>query len=141
MVLVSKLCREVGLDQARLRCDHLNPSRSFKDRSASVGIAWALEQGCPGVGCASSGNAAGAAATYAARAGLPAYIVVSSGAPKSKLSVPIAHGARAFRGRGDFSRAFTAAREAALEVGLANLTTCVNCYAWEGNKSVAYELF
>jgi len=47
-----------------------------------------------------------------------------------------------FRVTGDFSRAFAAAREAALEVGLANLTTTyVNCYAWEGNKSVAYELY
>ncbi|HLL51036.1 MAG TPA: pyridoxal-phosphate dependent enzyme, partial [Thermomicrobiales bacterium] len=97
---------------------------------------------CPGVICASSGNAAGAAATYAARAGLPAYLVVSSRAPKSKLSAPTAHGARVFRVTGDFSRAFAAAREAALEVGLANLTTTyVNCYAWEGNKSVAFELY
>ena len=33
-------------------------------------------------------------------------------------------------------------REAAAEAGLANLTTTyVNCYAYEGNKSVAYELY
>ncbi len=138
----SKVGRRIGMEELWFKCDHLNPSGSFKDRSAAVGIARAREQGCTGIICASSGNAASAAATYAARAGLPAYLVVSSRAPKSKLSASVAHGARVFRVAGDFSRAFAAAREAAAEVGLANLTTTyVNCYACEGNKSVAYELY
>src|SRR5918995_368543 len=142
LVRASKAAQQIGVEEAWCKCDHLNPSGSFKDRSAAVGVAWARERGCPGVICASSGNAAGAAATYAARAGLPAYLVVSSRAPKSKLSVPTAHGARVFRVAGDFSRAFAVVREAAVEVGLANLTTTyVTCYAWEGNKSVAYELY
>ena len=142
LVPASKVGRKIGLEKAWFKCDHLNPSGSFKDRSAAVGIAWALERRCPGVICASSGNAAGAAATYAARAGLPAYLVVSSRAPKSKLSAATSHGARTFRVAGDFSRAFAVTREAAAEAGLANLTTTyVNCYAYEGNKSVAYELY
>jgi threonine synthase len=69
-------------------------------------------------------------------------VVISSRAPKSKLAVAVAHGARVFSVAGDFSRAFAAAREAAAEVGLVNVTTTyVNCYAYEGNKSVAYELY
>jgi threonine synthase len=77
-----------------------------------------------------------------ARAGLAAYVVVSSGVPKSKLSLATAHGALAFSVAGDFSRAFAAAREAAAQVGMVNVTTTyVNCYAYEGNKSVAYELY
>jgi threonine synthase len=142
LVRAPKVGRRVGVEGLWLKCDHLNPSGSFKDRSAAVGVAWARERGCPGVVCASSGNAAGAAATYAARAGLPAYIVVSSRTPKSKLATPIAHGARAFRVAGDFSQAFAAARQAAARLGLANVTTTyINCYACEGNKSVAYELY
>jgi threonine synthase len=141
LVRISKATQQIGVE-AWCKCDHLNPSGSFKDRSAAVGVAWARERGYPGVICASSGNAAGAAATYAARAGLPAYVVVSSRAPKSKLSMATAHGARAFSVAGDFSRAFAAAQEAAAEVGLVNVTTTyVNCYAYEGNKSVAYELY
>jgi threonine synthase len=142
LVPASKVGRKIGLEKVWFKCDHLNPSGSFKDRSAAVGVAWALEQGCPGVICASSGNAAGAAATYAARAGLHAYLVVSSRAPSTKLSAATLHGARTFRVAGDFSRAFAVAREAAAEAGLANLTTTyINCYACEGNKSVAYELY
>src|SRR5215217_822441 len=142
LVRTPKVGRRIGVEMLLCKCDHLNPSGSFKDRSAAVGVAWAKEQGCPGVICASTGNAAGAAATYAARAGLPAYLVVSSRAPKSKLSAAMAHGARVFSIADDFSGAFAAAREAAAEVGLANVTTTyVNCYAYEGYKSVAYELY
>jgi threonine synthase len=142
LVRASRAGRKIGMERLWFKCEHLNPSGSFKDRSAAVGVAWARERGCRGVICASSGNAAGAAATYAARAGLPAYLVVSSRAPASKLTGSLAHGARAFRVAGDFSRAFAAAREAAERVGLANLTTTyVSCYACEGNKSVAYELY
>jgi threonine synthase len=73
---------------------------------------------------------------------LPAYLVVSDRTPASKLSAANLQGARTFRVAGDFSRAFAAAREAAAEAGLANLTTTyINCYACEGNKSVAYELY
>lgn len=134
--------RWVGVGEVLCKCEHLNPSGSFKDRSAAVGVAWALDQGCPSVICASSGNAGGATATYAARAGLPAYLVVSSEAPKSKLNTAMAHGARVFRTGRNFSDAFAAARDAAARLGLANLTTTyVNCYACEGNKSVAYELY
>jgi threonine synthase len=142
LIHISKAAQQIGVKEAWCKCDHLNPSGSFKDRSAAVGVAWACEWGYPGVICASSGNAAGAAATYAARAGLPAYVVVSSRAPKSKLGVAVAHGARVFSVAGDFSHAFAAAREAAAEIGLVNVTTTyVNCYAYEGNKSVAYELY
>ncbi len=142
LVPASKAARKLGLKNVWFKCDHLNPSGSFKDRSAAVGTAWAIERGCQGVICASSGNAAGAAATYAARAGLPAYLIVSARAPMSKLSAATSHGARTFQVAGDFSRAFAVAREAAAEVGLANLTTTyINCYACEGNKSVAYELY
>ena len=142
LVRISKAAQQIGVEEAWCKCDHLNPSGSFKDRSAAVGVAWARERGYPGVICASSGNAAGATATYAARAALPAYVVVSSRAPKSKLGVAVAHGARVFSVAGDFSRAFATAREAAAEVGLVNVTTTyVNCYAYEGNKSVAYELY
>jgi threonine synthase len=142
LIRAPKVGHRIGVENLWCKCDHLNPSGSFKDRSAAVGVAWAKEQGCPGVICASTGNAAGAAATYAARAGLPAYLVVSSRAPRSKLSGAVAHGARVFSIADDFSGAFAAAREAAAEVGLANVTTTyVNCYAYEGYKSVAYELY
>lgn len=91
--------------------------------------------------CTSSGNAGGATATYAARAGMPAYLAVPSGAPTSKPRAARSHGATVFGVAENFSDAFAAARHTAARLGLANLTTSyVDCYTCEGDKPVAYEL-
>ena len=129
-------------ESVRFKLDHLNPSGSFKDRSVSVGVAWAVEDGAPGVVCASSGNAAGSVATYAARAGLPAVIIAPAETPEPKLASIEAHGARLLCVSGHFSRSFALAREVARLLSWVNLTTTfVNPWACEGLKSVAYELF
>ncbi len=132
------------LDTPDLWCklDHLNPSGSFKDRCVVVGMAHALERGAEAVVCASSGNAAGSVATYAARAGVPAVILIPASTPAPKVAVAMAHGALVFRVEGDFSRSFQLARQLGHVKGWVNLTTTfVNAVAIEGNKSVAYELF
>lgn len=142
LVPAGLLGAEIGIRDLWCKLDHLNPSGSFKDRSVAVGMAWALEAGAKAVLCASSGNAAGSTATYAARAGLPAVIFVPAGAPTPKLALALAHGAHVFRVPGDFSRAFNLARQAARALGWVNLsTTYVNGWAVEGTKSVAYELY
>lgn len=142
LVRSQRTWQHLGIKDVWYKSDHLNPSGSFKDRSAALGVAWAAENGFRGVICASSGNAAGAAATYASRAGLPSYVVVSAKTPASKLQVIGAHGAKIFKVGANFSEAFMMAREAARALGLANLTTTyVNAYAVEANKSVAFEIF
>lgn len=134
--------RDMGIADFRCKLDYLNPSGSFKDRGVAVGVAKAVETGSPAIVCASSGNAAGSAVTFASRAGLPAVIFVPEATPAPKLMMAMAYGARVFRVRGSYSCAFSLAREAARRMGWANVTTTyVNPYAVEGNKSVAYELY
>lgn len=57
-----------------------NPSWSFKDRLASVAVSWAKKIGAKVIATASSGNAGAAAASYAARAGLPCVVLTFRGA-------------------------------------------------------------
>ncbi len=57
-----------------------NPTWSFKDRLASVAVSWAAFIGAGVVGTSSSGNAGAAAASYAARAGLPCVVLTFKGA-------------------------------------------------------------
>ena len=57
-----------------------NPSWSFKDRLASVAVSWAKKIGAEVVATSSSGNAGAAAASYAARAGLPCVVLTFRGA-------------------------------------------------------------
>ena len=57
-----------------------NPTWSFKDRLASVAVSWAASIGARVIATSSSGNAGAAAASYAARAGLPCVVLTFKGA-------------------------------------------------------------
>ncbi|PSK86939.1 threonine synthase [Murinocardiopsis flavida] len=130
-----------AVEHLMFKLDHLNPSGSFKDRATAVGVAQAVWQRAQAVVCASSGNAAGSTAAYAARAGLPAIVLMPEAVPPGKAAIARAHGAIVLRVRGDYSNAFRAARELAARFGWINLTTTyVNPVAVAGLKSAGYEL-
>ena len=71
MRLGKRIQEELGVTSAEVKCEHLNPTGSFKDRIASVAVSLAVERGLSGLAGTSSGNGGAAAAAYAARAGLP----------------------------------------------------------------------
>ncbi len=60
--------------------------------------------------CASTGNTSASAAAYAARAGLPAIVLVAESAARGKLIQARALGARVLAVRGSFDQALDAAR-------------------------------
>ncbi|MCK5587886.1 MAG: pyridoxal-phosphate dependent enzyme, partial [Candidatus Lokiarchaeota archaeon] len=66
----------IGLKNLYVKNDTLNPTGSFKDRPASVGVSKCIEFGIDVVGCASTGNLAAAVAAHAAVAGLKCFILV-----------------------------------------------------------------
>ena len=79
-----------------LKWEGANPTGSFKDRGMTVAVTRARERGAPGVVCASTGNTAASAAAYAARAGLPAVIVLPKGAvARGKLAQHLVNGTAA----------------------------------------------
>ena len=63
-----------------LKWEGANPTGSFKDRGMTVAVSKAVEAGARAVVCASTGNTAASAATYAARAGITAVILQPAGA-------------------------------------------------------------
>jgi len=119
-----------------------NPTASFKDRPASVGISKALELGYEIVTVSSSGNCAAATAGYAAKAGVKSYVFVPESTPVSKIDQVLTYGAEIIKVKGDCSNSFKLALEASKKFNWANLTsTYLNPYTLEGDKTVAYELF
>lgn len=125
-----------------LKDETRNPSGSFKDRLIAAGLGRALAMGVKGVVCASSGNAGAATAAYAARAGVPAIIVVPAHTPMGKVTQIAAHGAILLLVEGHYSRSYDLARALAEEHGFANLTTTfINPYAVAGLAQVGSELF
>lgn len=142
VVSAPALAERVGAGEVWLLLDHLEPTGSFKDRAAAAGVAHAVARGVSAVVCASSGNAAASAATYAARAGLRAVIVVPEATPSGKLAAISAHRPVLLAVPGDYSRSFALARRLCDEFGLTNLaTTYVNPVAVAALRSVAFDLY
>lgn len=78
---------------ARVKCEHLNPTGSFKDRIAAVALSLAGERSLRGVLGTSSGNGGAAAAAYGARAGLSVVLLALASTPAAKLDQIRAAGA------------------------------------------------
>ena len=57
-----------------VKYEGLNPTGSFKDRGMTMAVTKAVEEGSQAVICASTGNTSAAAAAYAARAGIKAFV-------------------------------------------------------------------
>ncbi|MHA2096273.1 MAG: threonine synthase, partial [Candidatus Hodarchaeales archaeon] len=85
-VRANKIAKKIGVKNLFLKLESMNPSGSFKDRPISVGVSKAKEIGSTTVTAASSGNAAAALATYAARSNLDAVVFVPEHAPNGKIA-------------------------------------------------------
>lgn len=124
-----------------LKDETRNPSGSFKDRLVSAAMARALSLGVGRVVCASSGNAGAATAAYAARAGIPAVIIVPAHTPLGKVTQIAAYGATLLLVEGHYSRSYDLALALAERHGFANLTTTfINPYAVAGLSAVGREI-
>lgn len=77
---------EIGLDELWFKLEYLNPTGSFKDRAAALGLSLAKEWGYVGVFTASSGNAAAATSAYSARANTKCLILIRDDVTSQKIS-------------------------------------------------------
>jgi threonine synthase len=124
-----------------LKDETVNPTGSFKDRHISAAVSRARELGTGGIVCASSGNAGASAAAYAARAGLPAIIVVPTHTPVEKLTQIAAYGAIMVKVDGHYSNSYQVAQDFAGRYNLANVTTTyVNPYGTAALSTIAHEV-
>ncbi len=132
----------MNLFNVYLKDETRNPTGSFKDRPISCAISKAREEGTDTVITSSSGNAGVAVASYAAKAGMKAIIVVPSTTPRNKLLSMVCSGAILLKIKGTISDCFNLARELARKYEWVNLTsTFLNPFATEGDKTIAYELY
>jgi threonine synthase len=123
-----------------LKWEGANPTGSFKDRGMALAVGRAAERGARGVICASTGNTAASAAAYAARAGLPALIIVPAGAvARGKLAQVVAAGGELREVKGSFDDAHALARRLAADEGWVNVNS-INPDRIEGQASAAREV-
>jgi len=139
LVRAPRLSEELGID-LRLKCEHLNPTGSFKDRGMAVAVERAAARGVRTVVCASTGNTAASAATYAARAGLRAAVLTPEGATAgAKRAQAHAAGAQVIEVRGTFDDALALCRELGERDGFM-LVNSLNPDRIDGQRSVVGEI-
>jgi threonine synthase len=145
LIKAVRLGEEMGLSNLLLKIETVCPSGSFKDRPICVGVSRAREDGAETVVAASSGNAAAAMSTYAAKGGLRAVVFVPEDAPAGKLIHLRTLGARVFRVRKveeGVDPTTTLLRAACDELGWTPTPSFgpFNCFQFEGTKSLGYEI-
>lgn len=130
----------VGLDELRLKHEGENPTGSFKDRGMTAGISMARRLGMQRVAVASTGNTSASAASYAAIAGMKAFVLIPDGQiAYGKLSQALAYGARTLQIRGDFDDAMRLVEEICDREGV-YLLNSINPFRIEGQKAIGFEI-
>lgn len=89
-----------GLPRLYFKNEGLNPTGSYKDRIASVGISTLRQLGMSAWATVSSGNAGAALSAYGAKAGADGYVFTLERAPRAKIAQIIAYGPRVMSVRG-----------------------------------------
>jgi threonine synthase len=123
-----------------VKYDGLNPTGSFKDRGMTMAISKAKEAGAKAVICASTGNTSAAAAAYAKRGGMNAFVLIPDGyVALGKLAQALLYGAEVLAIKGNFDRALEIVCEMAQTYPI-TLVNSVNPYRLEGQKTGAFEV-
>jgi threonine synthase len=136
-VIAARIGRDV---KVFLKYDGLNPTGSFKDRGMTMAISKAREAGSEAVICASTGNTSAAAAAYARRGGMRAFVLIPDGyVAQGKLAQALLYGAEVLAVQGNFDRALAIVREVADQYPV-TLVNSLNPYRLQGQKTAAFEV-
>jgi threonine synthase len=140
LLQAERLGRAIGLDRLYIKDESANPTASFKARGMAVAVSMALELGAGKLAVPSAGNAAGALAAYAAKAGLEAHIFMPKDTPAANIVECRQMGAHVTLIDGlitDCGRIVGERKEAE---GWFDVSTLKEPYRVEGKKTMGYEL-
>jgi threonine synthase len=131
---------KLGLSNIFLKDESTNPTGSFKARGLAASISKAKELGIERVIIPTAGNAGGAMAAYAARAGIKALIYMPKDTPRANIIESRIVGAEVVLVDGLISDAAGMVGEKARAEGWFDLSTFKEPYRMEGKKIMGYEL-
>jgi len=135
-----RLAAYLGVRDLLAKDEGQNPTGTFKARGLGMAITRARTLGARGLIVPSAGNAAGAAAVYAARAGLPCAVIVPRGTPSAAVVEALIAGAQVFTVEGSIGTAGAIVSQAAPRLGWLDLSTLKEPYRLEGKKTMGLEL-
>lgn len=132
--------RRLGLSNLYVKDESTNPTGSFKARGLSAAVSKARELGVEKVIIPTAGNAGGAMAAYAARAGIQALIYMPKDTPRANVEESRIAGAEVVLVDGLISDAAGMVGEKARSEGWFDVSTFKEPYRVEGKKIMGYEL-
>jgi threonine synthase len=130
----------LGCSALWVKDEGVNPTGSFKARGQTVAVSRALELGARTLAIPSAGNAGGAMAAYAARAGVPAHVFMPCDAPAANAAECVLYGARLHLVSGLIGDCGRLVRQGVMAHGWFDLSTLREPYRQEGKKTMGYEL-
>jgi len=140
LVPCPRLAETLGMDSLLIKDESRLPTGSFKSRGMAVAVSMARRFGVRRVAVPSAGNAGGALAAYAARAGMECYVFMPADTPAVNQYEAALHGARVFLVEGLISDCGRLVREGAEPMGWFDLSTLREPYRLEGKKTMGLEL-
>src|SRR5262245_29560774 len=141
LVHAERLGKRLGLGSLYIKDEGLNPTGSFKARGLSAAVTQARALGAKTLAIPTAGNAGGALAAYAARAGLAAVIVMPGDTPLANVLESRAFGADVRKLDGSIFDCGRYVAEQKDREGWFDVSTLKEPYRIEGKKTMAYELW
>ena len=135
-----RLGEKLGLSNLYIKDESLNPTASFKARGMSAAVSMAKELGVKKVAAPSAGNAAGALAAYAAKAGIEAFLFVPKDTPRACVVECEQLGANVTLVDGLITDCGKIVAERKDAEGWFDVSTLKEPYRVEGKKTMGYEL-
>jgi threonine synthase len=140
LVRANRLAASIGAKDLWVKDEGLNPTGSFKARGMTTAISMARELGVRKIAIPSAGNAASAAAAYAAAAGMEAHIFMPRDVPQSNYIECRALGANVTLVDGLISDCARLVAERKDAEGWFDMSTLKEPYRVEGKKTMGYEV-
>ena len=135
-----KLAASFGLRHLWIKDESQLPTGSFKSRGLAMAMTMARHFGVRRVAIPSAGNAGGAAAAYAARAGIEAFIFMPEDTPAINQYECVLAGAKTFLVNGLITDCGQIVRAGKTPMEWFDLSTLKEPYRIEGKKTMGLEL-
>src|SRR4051794_7618448 len=135
-----RLGRGLGLSRPSIKDESQLPTGSFKSRGMTAAVSLARHLGLTKLAIPTAGNAGGALAAYAARAGMEVYVFMPEDTPVINQMEAHLCGAKVFLVNGLINDCGRIVREGTDQMGWFDMSTLKEPYRLEGKKTMGLEL-
>jgi threonine synthase len=135
-----RLGKQLGLPNLVIKDESQLPTGSFKSRGMTMAVSMAKYLGLVRLAIPTAGNAGGALAAYAARAGMETFVFMPEDTPVINQMEAHLCGAKVFLVNGLISDCGRLVREATGQMGWFDFSTLKEPYRLEGKKTMGLEI-